>query len=66
MIEEKFVDLYARNSGIRDKLITERDVVLTYALKHLGDAKLLGTVFGGPRLHARDAEEIRRRPGGPY
>lgn len=40
MIEEKFVDLYARNSGIRDKLIAERDVVLTYALKALLDTKL--------------------------
>jgi predicted nucleotidyltransferase component of viral defense system len=40
LIEEKFVDLYARNSGIRDKLIAERDVVLTYALKALMEAKL--------------------------
>ena len=29
----KFVDLYARDSGLRDKLIAERDVVLTYALR---------------------------------
>ncbi len=28
MIADKFVDLYARNSGLRDKLVTERDVVL--------------------------------------
>lgn len=40
MIEEKFVDLYARNSGIRDKLVAERDVVLTYALRALLDRKL--------------------------
>ena len=29
MIEDKFVDLYALNSGLRDKLVAERDVVLT-------------------------------------
>ena len=37
MIAEKFVDLYARNSGLRDKLVAERDVVLTYALRGLAD-----------------------------
>jgi len=37
MIADKFVDLYARNSGLRDKLIAERDVVLTYALRALAD-----------------------------
>lgn len=37
MIADKFVDLYARNSGLRDKLIAERDVVLTYALRSLVD-----------------------------
>jgi predicted nucleotidyltransferase component of viral defense system len=37
MIADKFVDLYARNSGLRDKLIAERDVVLTYALRALVD-----------------------------
>ncbi len=41
MIEEKFVDLYARNSGLRDKLVAERDVVLTYALRALFDAGLM-------------------------
>ena len=41
MIEEKFVDLYARNSGMRDKLVAERDVVLTYALCALFDAGLM-------------------------
>jgi hypothetical protein len=35
VIEDKFVDLYARNSGLRDKLVAERDVVLTYALRGL-------------------------------
>lgn len=38
MIADKFVDLYARNSGLRDKLVAERDVVLTYALRVLEDA----------------------------
>ena len=41
MIEEKFVDLYARNSGLRDKLVAERDVVLTYALRALLDAGVM-------------------------
>ena len=40
MIEDKVVDLYARNSGLRDKLVAERDVVLTYALRALLDASL--------------------------
>ncbi|MBI4700540.1 MAG: nucleotidyl transferase AbiEii/AbiGii toxin family protein [Deltaproteobacteria bacterium] len=40
MIAEKYVDLYARNSGLRDKLVAERDVVLTYALKALVDTRL--------------------------
>lgn len=41
MIADKFVDLYARNSGLRDKLIAERDVVLTYALRALTDAGIM-------------------------
>ena len=41
MIEDKFVDLYARNSGLRDKLIAERDVVLTYALRALSDSGVM-------------------------
>ena len=41
MIEDKFVDLYARNSGLRDKLVVERDVVLTYALRALFDANVM-------------------------
>lgn len=35
MIEDKFVDRFARNSGIKDKLVAEREVVLTYALDAL-------------------------------
>jgi predicted nucleotidyltransferase component of viral defense system len=42
VIASKFVDLFARNSGLRDKLVAERDVVLTYALQALQDAGLLG------------------------
>ncbi len=41
MIADKFVDLYARNSGLRDKLVAERDVVLTYALHALEDAGVI-------------------------
>lgn len=41
MIAVKFVDLYARNSGVRDQLIAERDVVLTYALRGLYDAGVM-------------------------
>ena len=37
MIADKFVDLYTRNSGLRDKLVAELDVVLTYALAALVD-----------------------------
>lgn len=41
MIADKFVDLYARNSGLRDKVVAERDVVLTYALRALTDAGVM-------------------------
>jgi predicted nucleotidyltransferase component of viral defense system len=41
MIADKFVDLYARNSGLRDKLVAERDVVLTYALAALIDGGVM-------------------------
>lgn len=41
MIADKFVDLYARNSGLRDKLVAERDVILTYALRALVDAGVM-------------------------
>ena len=44
MIAEKFVDLYARNSGLRDKLIAERDVVLTYALRALVTDGVMGPI----------------------
>jgi predicted nucleotidyltransferase component of viral defense system len=41
VIEDKFVDLYARNSGLRDKVVAERDVVLTYALRALLNAGVM-------------------------
>ena len=41
MIADKFVDLHARNSGLRDKLVAERDVVLTYALAALVDGGVM-------------------------
>ena len=41
MIADKFVDLYVRNSGLRDKLVAERDVVLTYALRAMADAQVM-------------------------
>jgi predicted nucleotidyltransferase component of viral defense system len=41
VIADTFVDLYARNSGLRDKLVAERDVVLTYALHALFDAGVM-------------------------
>jgi predicted nucleotidyltransferase component of viral defense system len=41
MIASKFVDLYARNSGMRDQLVAERDVVLTYALHALREAGVM-------------------------
>jgi predicted nucleotidyltransferase component of viral defense system len=41
MIEEKFGDLYARDSGLRDKLIAERDIVLTYALHGLVESGMM-------------------------
>jgi predicted nucleotidyltransferase component of viral defense system len=41
LIEGKFVDLYARNSGLRDKLVAERDAVLTYVLRALLEAGVM-------------------------
>jgi predicted nucleotidyltransferase component of viral defense system len=41
VIADKFVDLYARNSGLRDKLVAERDVILTYALRALIDTGVM-------------------------
>lgn len=70
MIAGKFVDLYARDSGLRDKLVAERDVVLTYALRALcetgvmdalafkGGTCLRKTLFGNRQVqrHVADLE----------
>jgi hypothetical protein len=63
VIADNFVDLYARDSSLRDKRIAERDVVLTYAARTSsppysedartpGDALLLASAWAQPRLHA--------------
>jgi predicted nucleotidyltransferase component of viral defense system len=41
VIERKLVDRYAHQSGVKDQLVAEREVVLTYALHALGEAKAL-------------------------
>lgn len=41
MIEEKFLDLFAHSSKLRDKMVAERDVILTYALQLLSMSGLL-------------------------
>jgi predicted nucleotidyltransferase component of viral defense system len=41
VIAGKYIDLYARDSGLRDKLVAERDVVLTYALHALLEAGVM-------------------------
>jgi len=41
MLAEKQVDFFAYRSGIADRLIAERDVVLTYALQLLATSKML-------------------------
>lgn len=69
VIEDKFVDLYARNSGLRDKLVAERDVVLTYALRALFDAGVMdhlafkGRTTGGRWSSARPAASLMRHRG---
>lgn len=48
MIADKFVDRYARGSGLRDKLVAELDVVLTYALAALvNDGVMTELAFKG-------------------
>jgi len=68
VIADKFVDLYARNSGLRDKLVAERDVVLTYALRALldvgvmdhlafkGGSCLRKTIFGSTGRFSEDLD----------
>lgn len=43
MIEQKFADLFTQSSQVRVE-IAEREIVLTYVLKILGDAGLLKTL----------------------
>jgi predicted nucleotidyltransferase component of viral defense system len=68
MIADKFVDLYARSSGLRDKLVAELDVVLTYALRALNDSGVMAhlafkggtclrkTVFGSAGRFSEDLD----------
>lgn len=41
MIPKKMVDRYAHQSGVKDQLVAEREVVLTYALHAMSDANVL-------------------------
>ncbi|MGH7295689.1 MAG: nucleotidyl transferase AbiEii/AbiGii toxin family protein, partial [Polyangiaceae bacterium] len=41
MIAKKFVDQYAHQSGVRNQLVAEREIVLTYALDALRHAGVL-------------------------
>lgn len=41
MIPKKIVDRYAHQSGVKDQLVAEREVVLTYALHAMSDANVL-------------------------
>ena len=68
MIAGKFIDLYARDSGLRDKLVAERDVVLTCALRALCEAGVMDalafkgrtclrkTVFGNAGRFSEDLD----------
>lgn len=48
MIQEKFVDFFARASRLRDRVVAEREVVLTYTLQLLSISGLLNRlVFKG-------------------
>jgi hypothetical protein len=74
VIERKVVDRYAHQSGVKDQLVAEREVVLTYALHALVEAKTLdqlafkgGTclrkiVFGSPSLRPTSLPTRRRVP----
>ncbi|HEX7670966.1 MAG TPA: nucleotidyl transferase AbiEii/AbiGii toxin family protein [Polyangiaceae bacterium] len=41
MIRKKMVDRYAHQSGVKDQLVAEREVVLTYALHAMREANVL-------------------------
>ena len=77
MIAEKFVDFFSRNSGLRNKLIAERDVILVYALQALEESGVMGhlafkggtclrkTIFGWSGRFSEDLDFTldTRRPG---
>jgi len=44
VIQEKFVDFFAHASRLRDKMIAEREVILTYVLQLLSESGLLKTL----------------------
>ncbi len=44
MIQEKFTDFFAHASRLKDKMVAERDVILTYALQLLSESGLLKTL----------------------
>ncbi len=60
MIADKFIDLYARNSGLRDKLVAERDVVLTYALRAMVDTQIMEHLAFKLRGGTYDWDDVRR------
>lgn len=41
MIQEKFIDFFAHVSRLRDKMVAERDVILTYVLQLLSESSIL-------------------------
>lgn len=44
MIQEKFIDFFAYASRLRDKMVAERDVILTYVLQLLSESSILKTL----------------------
>ena len=44
MLQEKFIDFFAYTSRLRDKMVGERDVILTYVLQLLSESRILKTL----------------------
>jgi len=44
VIQEKFIDFFAHTSRLRDRMVAERDVILTYVLQLLSESGLLKTL----------------------
>jgi len=44
VIQEKFIDFFAHVSRLRDKMVAERDVILTYVLQLLSESSILKTL----------------------